>query len=375
MHVKIMHNLNNSIIVMSKKVILGLSGGVDSSVAAYLLKQEGYEVEAVFMKNWEGDDDDKHCSAETDLSDAQVVAKKLNIPLHTVNFAKEYWDKVFSHFLEEYKEGRTPNPDILCNKEIKFKAFYEHALSLGADFIATGHYAQTTTIDNKTYLVKGMDNSKDQSYFLHAINQTALSKTLFPIGKYAKRDIRKIAKEQNLITYNKKDSTGICFIGERHFSTFLKEYLLTQKGPIETTDATIIGEHDGLMYYTIGQRQGLNLGGIKSMPELPWFVVDKHVETNTLVVAQGTDHPLLYANGLMCSNPDWINQAPEFPLSCNIKTRYREQDVPAILTQTAENEYCVMFQAPVRAITPGQSVVFYQDNICIGGAIIEYSIK
>lgn len=360
---------------MSKKVILGLSGGVDSSVAAFLLKKDGYNVEAVFMKNWEGDDDNEHCSAESDLSDAQVVAKKLQIPLHTINFAKEYWDNVFSHFLEEYKKGRTPNPDILCNKEIKFKAFYDHALSLGADFIATGHYAQTRENNGQTYLIKGLDDSKDQSYFLHAVNQQALSKTLFPIGKYTKREIRQIAKEQDLITFNKKDSTGICFIGERNFSAFLKEYLLTKKGPIETTSGQTIGEHDGLMYYTIGQRQGLHLGGIKGMPELPWFVVDKNVENNILIVAQGTDHPLLYSTGLICSSPDWINEKPSFPLSCSVKTRYREQDVPALVTQTNDNEYCVLFQHPVRAITPGQSVVFYDNDCCLGGAIIENPIK
>lgn len=364
-----------NLVTMFKKVILGLSGGVDSSVAAYLLKKEGYEVEAVFMKNWEGDDDDEHCSAETDLSDAQIVAQKLQIPLHTVNFAKEYWDKVFSHFLEEYKKGRTPNPDILCNKEIKFKAFYQHALTLGADYIATGHYAQTTEINGKTCLKKGLDNSKDQSYFLHAINQEALSRTLFPVGSYTKKEIRQIAQEQDLITFNKKDSTGICFIGERHFTTFLKEYFLTKKGPIETTDNKVIGEHDGLMYYTIGQRQGLNLGGIKGMPELPWFVIDKNVSTNTLIVAQGTDHPMLYSNGLMCAKPDWISTPPEFPLSCCVKTRYREQNIPAMLTQTADNEYCVLFQKPVRAVTPGQSVVFYENDICLGGAIIEAPIK
>ncbi len=360
---------------MSKKVILGLSGGVDSSVAAYLLKKSGYEVEAVFMKNWEGDDDDAHCTAETDLSDAQVVAQKLQIPLHSVNFSKEYWHNVFSHFLNEYKKGRTPNPDILCNKEIKFKAFYQHALTLGADYIATGHYAQTAVNEAKTLLLKGLDNSKDQSYFLHAINQEALSKTLFPIGHYTKKEIRTIAKEQDLITYNKKDSTGICFIGERHFTTFLKEYLLTQKGPIQTPDGNVISEHDGLMYYTIGQRQGLNLGGIKGAEELPWFVVAKNIETNALTVVQGTSHPLLYSIGLLCADPDWINEAPEFPLACAIKTRYREQDVPAILTQTADNEYCVMFSSPVRAVTPGQSVVFYDNNVCLGGAIISSQIN
>lgn len=360
---------------MSKKVILGLSGGVDSSVAGYLLKQAGYDVEAVFMKNWQGDDEDKYCTAETDLADARAVAQKLGIQLHTVNFAKEYWDSVFSHFLNEYKKGRTPNPDILCNKEIKFKAFYQHALSLGADFIATGHYAQTRNDNNSSLLLKGQDQNKDQSYFLHAINQEALAKTLFPIGEYSKTEIRNIAKTEDLITYNKKDSTGICFIGERHFTTFLKEYLLTQKGIIEDAQGKVIGEHDGLMYYTIGQRQGLNLGGIKGALELPWFVVDKDIGNNKLIVVQGTDHPLLYSIGLICSKPDWINNEPEFPLSCTIKTRYREQDVAAGVTKTNSNEYCIMFSKPVRAVTPGQSVVFYDNEICLGGAIIEKSIR
>lgn len=356
------------------KVILGLSGGVDSSVAAYLLKQSGYQVEAVFMKNWEGDDTDKYCTAESDLADAKAIAAKLEIPLHRVNFAKEYWDSVFSHFLSEYKSGRTPNPDILCNKEIKFKAFYQYALSLGADYIATGHYARTRIEKDKTLLIKGKDLSKDQSYFLHAINQDALAKTLFPVGEYTKSEIRAIAKEQNLITYNKKDSTGICFIGERHFRNFLKEYLLVKKGPIITPEGEQIGEHDGLMYYTIGQRQGLKLGGIKGAQELPWFVVGKDVATNTLMVAQGTDHPLLYSQALFCSSPTWLGTPAKLPLSCNIKTRYREQDIPAMLAQTGDNEYCVKFSKPIRAITPGQSVVFYIDDHCLGGAIIEKAI-
>ena len=360
---------------MSNKVVLGLSGGVDSSVAAYLLKKDGYNVEAVFMKNWEGDDDAEHCSAETDLADARAVAQKLEIPLHTVNFSKEYWDNVFSYFLDEYKKGRTPNPDILCNKEIKFKAFYHHALSLGADYIATGHYAQTgKNVDGQTLLLKGHDINKDQSYFLYAINQEALVKTLFPVGKYTKSEIRKIAKEQELLTFNKKDSTGICFIGEKNFSQFLKEYLLVKKGDIKTTDGQVIGEHDGLMYYTIGQRQGLHLGGIKGAEELPWFVLDKNIQTNALIVGQGGNHPMLYSQGLICSNPEWINSPPSFPLDCQAKTRYRELDIPTIMTQTGSNEYCIKFSKPVRAITPGQSVVIYNDNICLGGAIIESAI-
>ncbi len=356
---------------MGAKVIIGLSGGVDSSVAAYLLKQQGFHVEAVFMKNWEADNDDKHCTYETDLADALSVSHKLGIKLHTVNFAKEYWDRVFSHFLDEYQKGRTPNPDILCNKEIKFKAFYDHALSLGADYIATGHYVRSEMRDNRCHLLKARDRNKDQSYFLYAINQKALAKTIFPIGDYLKEEVRQIALEQGLITHNKKDSTGICFIGERHFKHFLSEYLLTEKGDIVANTGEVIGEHDGLMFYTIGQRQGLKIGGLKNAPELPWYVVDKDLKNNQLIVAQG-DSPLLYAQGLICSHPDWISSTPpEFPLQCTVKTRYRQEDIPALLTQSGEGEFCLMFSAPVRAITPGQSVVFYEGDRCLGGAIID----
>lgn len=358
---------------MMKKVILGLSGGVDSSVAAYLLKHAGFDVHAVFMKNWEGDDTDEHCSAEADLNDALTIAKKLEIPLSTVNFTKAYWDKVFTHFLDEYKRGRTPNPDILCNKEIKFKAFLDYAFKEGADYIATGHYVQRRFEGESAQLLKAKDRGKDQTYFLYAIGQNALSKTLFPIGQYLKPDIRKIALENGLITHNKKDSTGICFIGERRFKPFLKEFILAQKGVMQTPEGQVIGEHDGIMYYTIGQRQGLNIGGVKKALDAPWYVVDKIVEKNSLIVAQG-EHPLLYSQGLMCSDADWFHE-PTFPLQCQIKTRYRQEDVHALLTQTDDNEYCVMFSDPIRAVTPGQSVVFYQKNQCLGGAIIDKAIR
>jgi tRNA-specific 2-thiouridylase len=358
---------------MTKKVILGLSGGVDSSVAAYLLIKEGYDVEAVFMKNWEGDDSDEHCSAEADLSDAIAVAKKLNIPLHTANFSNEYWDNVFSHFLDEYKKGRTPNPDILCNKEIKFKAFLDYALKKGADYIATGHYVQRRYEGDKAQLLKAKDRKKDQTYFLYAISQNALAKTLFPVGAYQKSEIRQIALDQGLITHNKKDSTGICFIGERRFTPFLKEYLLTEKGPIETPNGQSIGEHDGLMYYTIGQRQGLNIGGVKGADDAPWYVVDKNIKENKLIIAQG-DHPLLYSQGLLASSADWFHK-PNFPLQCYVKTRYRQDDIPALVTETEEDQYCVMFSDPVRAITPGQSIVFYHKTQCLGGAVIDAAIR
>lgn len=360
---------------MTNKVILGLSGGVDSSVAAYLLTQQGFEVEAVFMKNWQADDTDTHCTSDADLSDARAVAKKLNIRLHTVNFAEEYWEKVFQHFLDEYKKGRTPNPDILCNKEIKFKAFLTHAITLGADYIATGHYVQKRQVGAECQLMKGKDRNKDQSYFLYAISQYALSKSLFPVGQYHKEEIRKIAEEQGLITHNKKDSTGICFIGERRFTPFLKEFLLTEKGPMKTPEGNLIGEHDGLMYYTIGQRQGLKIGGLKDANNAPWYVVGKHVKDNVLLVAQG-EHPLLFAQGLLCSKADWLTgKRPEFPLQCTAKTRYRQDDIPALVTETETGEYCVMFSSRERAITPGQSIVFYQKNQCIGGAIIDSAIR
>lgn len=358
---------------MSKKVILGLSGGVDSSVSAYLLKQAGYDVHAVFMKNWEGDDTDAHCTSEADLNDALAIAQKLELPLNTINFANEYWDKVFTHFLDEYRKGRTPNPDILCNKEIKFKAFLDYALAQGADYIATGHYVQRRFEDEKTQLMKAKDRGKDQTYFLYAIDQHALSKTLFPIGQYLKNEVRQIALEKGLITHDKKDSTGICFIGERRFKPFLKEFLLAQKGEIHTPEGQVIGEHDGIMYYTLGQRQGLHIGGVKNAMDAPWYVVDKNIDANILIVAQG-EHPLLYSQGLICSDANWFH-TPSFPLECQIKTRYRQEEVHALVTQTNENEYCVMFSDPIRAITPGQSVVFYYKNQCLGGAIIDTPIR
>lgn len=358
---------------MSKKVILGLSGGVDSSVSAYLLKQAGYDVHAVFMKNWEGDDTDAHCSSEADLNDALAIAQKLELPLNTINFANEYWDRVFTHFLDEYRKGRTPNPDILCNKEIKFKAFLDYALDQGADYIATGHYVQRRLEDEKTQLMKAKDRGKDQTYFLYAIGQPALSKTLFPIGHYLKNEVRQIALEKGLITHDKKDSTGICFIGERRFKPFLKEFLLAQKGEIQTPEGQVIGEHDGIMYYTLGQRQGLHIGGVKNAMDAPWYVVDKNIEANILIVAQG-EHPLLYSQGLICSDANWFH-SPSFPLECQIKTRYRQEEVHALVTQTNENEYCVMFSDPIRAITPGQSVVFYYKNQCLGGAVIDTPIR
>ena len=350
-----------------------MSGGVDSSVAALLLLEQGYEVEGLFMKNWEEDDDAEYCAAAVDLNDAESVCEKLDIKLHTINFSSEYWDRVFKHFLDEYSAGRTPNPDILCNKEIKFRAFLEHAKSLGAEKIATGHYVRTRKQDNKTQLLRGLDNNKDQSYFLHALNQYQLSHTLFPIGEFDKTEIRKLAKTHDLTTHDKKDSTGICFIGERRFSTFLEKYLPAKPGTIHTVDDEPIGEHNGLMYYTLGQRKGLGIGGLKESDEEPWYVVEKDLLNNRLIVAQGHDHPAMFHNRLETNQINWIEGSS--PVSDNIsvtaKIRYRQNDQKCVLNKIDETKYVVDFNDAQRAITPGQSIVFYQDDICLGGGVIE----
>lgn len=356
-----------------KKVIVGMSGGVDSSVSAYLLQQQGYQVVGLFMKNWEEDDTDEYCSAATDLADAQAVCDKLGIELHTVNFAAEYWDNVFEHFLEEYKAGRTPNPDILCNKEIKFKAFLEFAAEdLGADYIATGHYVRRRDLNGKSQLLRGTDDNKDQSYFLYTLSSEQLAQSLFPVGELEKPEVRKIAEQLELITAKKKDSTGICFIGERKFRDFLARYLPAQPGPIVTVDGETIGEHQGLMYHTFGQRKGLGIGGIKDGAEDPWYVVDKDVANNILLVAQGHDHPRLFSRGLIAQQLHWVDRQPLLqPIRCTVKTRYRQQDVPCTVTPLTEDRIEVIFDEPVAAVTPGQSAVFYQQDVCLGGGIIE----
>ncbi|CAC9498840.1 tRNA-specific 2-thiouridylase MnmA (EC 2.8.1.13) [uncultured Gammaproteobacteria bacterium] len=353
----------------SLKVIVGLSGGVDSSVAALLLIEQGFEVEALFMKNWEEDDTDGHCTAQQDLSDAQKVANKLGIKLHTVNFSSDYWDDVFEHFLQEHKKGRTPNPDVLCNQKIKFKAFLDYALNLGADKISTGHYARITQENDLFQLKVGLDNNKDQSYFLHLLNQHQLSKSLFPLGEINKDEVRKIAAENGFITADKKDSTGICFIGERNFSEFLQTYLPTQQGDIVDENGQFIKHHQGLAFYTIGQRKGLEIGGGFGTSGAPWFVADKRLKNNELLVVQG-DNPLLYHQSLSASNPHWITATPTFPLKCMAKIRYRQ--VPQDCTiSDQDGEIQVKFDQPQRAITPGQSVVFYAQDVCLGGAIIK----
>jgi tRNA-uridine 2-sulfurtransferase len=359
--------------IKPKHIIVGMSGGVDSSVAALLLKNAGHQVEGVFMKNWEEEEDEKdtHCPQTQDMLDARAVCEQLNIAFHCVNFATEYWREVFHHFLHEYREGRTPNPDILCNKEIKFKAFLNYAKNRGADCIATGHYARIHSDTNAFQLLKGIDQKKDQSYFLYALNQSKLRESLFPLGDLTKEEVRNIAKNANFKNHAKKDSTGICFIGERKFKKFLNEYLPAKTGLIQTVHGETLGEHDGLMFYTIGQRQGLKLGGIKNKSDAPWYVVKKNLQENTLMVAQGNDHPLLFTKTLYVKNIHWIYDKPMvYPYALHAKTRYRQLDEACIIQEIRENHYQVEFARPVRAVTPGQSVVFYQQVHCLGGGII-----
>jgi tRNA-uridine 2-sulfurtransferase len=355
----------------SQRVIVGMSGGVDSSVSALLLLEQGYRVEGLFMKNWEEDDGNEYCTAMDDLADAQAVCDRIGIPLHTANFAAEYWDNVFEHFLAEYKAGRTPNPDILCNREIKFKAFLDYALMLGADLIATGHYVRRRDLDGRTELLKGLDPNKDQSYFLHAVGGEQLAKTLFPVGELEKPEVRAIAERHQLATAKKKDSTGICFIGERRFSDFLKQYLPAQPGVIETTTGEAIGQHHGLMYHTIGQRQGLGIGGQKDAGDEPWYVLGKDMARNVLLVGQGNEHPLLFSQALLASEMFWVNPLDlSSPRQLTAKVRYRQSDQVCTLEHT-DAGYRVAFAQPQRAVTPGQSVVFYDGEICLGGGVIE----
>ncbi|MFT5399514.1 MAG: tRNA-specific 2-thiouridylase [Gammaproteobacteria bacterium] len=355
-----------------EKIMVGMSGGVDSSVAAYLLMQQGYQVEGLFMKNWDEDDSEEYCSASVDLADAQQVCDKLEIPLHTVNFSSEYWDNVFEYFLSEYRSGRTPNPDIMCNKEIKFKAFLEHAIRLGASRIATGHYVRNL-IDNKSVkLLRGIDTAKDQSYFLYALDQKQLSQALFPVGELIKSKVRSIAEQQGFVVHDKKDSTGICFIGERKFKDFLQRFIPAQPGDIVTSVGKTIGKHAGLMYYTIGQRQGLGIGGLDGSSDEPWYVIEKRLEHNQLIVAQGHDHPDLFFHSCRITDLHWIEPPmPAIPYKCTAKIRYRQADASCHILEVAENKATVQFDQPQRAITPGQALVLYQGNQCLGGGSIE----
>lgn len=352
------------------KIIVGLSGGVDSSVSALLLLEQGYAVEGLFMKNWEEDDHEGYCSAAQDLHDAQQVCQKLGIPCHSINFAAEYWDHVFEHFLAEYQAGRTPNPDILCNKEIKFKAFLHYALQQGYDDIAMGHYVRTKKMAEDYLLLRGADPNKDQSYFLYTLDQTQLKNSLFPIGQLTKPEVRTIAAKAGFNNHNKKDSTGICFIGERKFKDFLSRYLPATPGLIKTTTGETLGTHQGLMYYTLGQRQGLKIGGTKNMQELPWYVAAKDLTHNELIVVQEHNHPLLLKKNLHCKQLHWINPPPEHSFTASAKVRYRTKDASCTLIPISDDHYEVMFEEPQWAVTPGQSIVFYQDEICLGGGVI-----
>ena len=353
-------------------VVVGLSGGVDSSVAALLLKQAGWNVIGLFMKNWQDDDDDEYCSSREDLVDAAAAADVIGIELEVANFSAEYKERVFADFLREYKAGRTPNPDVLCNSEIKFKAFLDHALQLGAERIATGHYAQVRQFMGEFQLLKAEDGTKDQSYFLYRLNQTQLSKALFPIGHLYKRDVRKMAEQAGLGNHAKKDSTGICFIGERPFREFLQRYLPLQPGEIRTLDGDrVIGHHQGLMYHTIGQRDGLGIGGVKNAPELPWYVAGKDMEKNLLYVVQGHEHPALLKEHLAAMNLSWISgRVPHTHWVYTAKTRYRQPDAPCEVDAVDAERCEVAFAAPQWAITPGQSVVVYESKVCLGGGII-----
>ena len=357
-----------------ERVIVGLSGGVDSSVAAWLLLQQGFEVVGVFMKNWEDDDTDDYCTSREDLVDAAAVADVLGIELEAVNFAAEYRERVFAHFLREYEAGRTPNPDVLCNSEIKFSAFLDYALRLGADRIATGHYArvrQAPSMPGRVELLKATDATKDQSYFLHRLDQRQLAPVLFPLGEIAKRDVRAIARREGIPTHAKKDSTGICFIGERPFRDFLARYLPRTPGPIVTPEGATVGRHDGLAYYTLGQRQGLRIGGTRSGSDEPWFVAAKDVARNALVAVQGHAHPLLYRRDVEAIDMHWIaGQSPPLPARFGAKTRYRMPDAPCEVTMT-DGALRAEFDNPQWAPTPGQYLVLYDGEVCLGGAVID----
>ncbi len=352
-------------------IVVGMSGGVDSSVTALLLQRQGHDVQGIFMQNWQEDRDDPYCNADQDLQDASEVCRRLHIPFHHVQFAKEYWDRVFQRFLDEYAAGRTPNPDILCNKEIKFKAFLEYALSCGASYIATGHYARIHEQNGQYQLLKGADASKDQSYFLYTLQQSQLARSLFPLGELQKSEVRAIAETAGLQNHAKKDSTGICFIGERKFRDFLAEYLLARPGHIENEAGKVLGKHQGLMFYTLGQRQGLGIGGQQDSDPAPWYVLDKDLGRNVLIVGQSHDHPKLLKQYLQCQELSWVSgNPPPLPLRCAAKTRYRQTEAACEVTRIENDRYAVEFLEPQWAITPGQSVVFYQEDVCLGGGII-----
>jgi tRNA-uridine 2-sulfurtransferase len=355
---------------MPERVVVGMSGGVDSSVAALLLKRAGWDVVGLFMKNWEDDDDDEYCSTRQDLIDAAAAADVIGVDLEAVNFSAEYKDRVFAEFLREYSAGRTPNPDVLCNAEIKFKAFLDHAMRLGASKIATGHYARIKKGGERFELLRGLDSGKDQSYFLHRLNQEQLSRVMFPVGELKKSEVRRLALEAGLPNHAKKDSTGICFIGERPFREFLNRYLPKAPGPMVDDKGRAIGEHIGLAFYTIGQRKGIGIGGMAKMKPGAWYVAEKRLESNELVVVQDHDHPLLMKRALSASDASWVAGAAPEKKSATAKTRYRQADAPCSLERVVESEIRVGFEAPQWAVTPGQSVVLYEGEVCLGGGVI-----
>ena len=349
------------------KVVVGISGGVDSSVAALLLKEEGYDVVGIFMKNWDDTDENGVCTAEEDYEDAVAIANQIGIPYYSINFEKEYYDRVFTYFLDEYKKGRTPNPDIMCNKEIKFKAFLDYAKNLGADYVATGHYARVDRSGDETVMLRGLDNNKDQTYFLSQLSQEQIKDVLFPVGDLQKSEVRDIAHKYKLATADKKDSTGICFIGERDFNEFLSNYLPAQPGNIVDTDGNILGKHDGLMYHTIGQRRGLGIGGEGEA----WFVCGKDLEKNELIVCQGKNNPLLFSNRLLASEfSTFTNKKIPTEFDCTAKFRYRQQDINAHV-KVLDDDHVEVTYDPTKAVTPGQAAVFYMGEVCIGSAIID----
>ena len=359
---------------LNKKVVVGMSGGVDSSVAALLLKEQGYQVQGLFMQNWQTEPGEA-CTSEVDFEDASKVCDSLDIPLHKANFSDEYWDRVFKEFLSEHEKGRTPNPDVLCNREIKFKSFLDYAFKIGADHIATGHYAKTLQKDGKTFLMRAKDLNKDQTYFLHEVSELEFSKCLFPLEDLTKDEVRIIAKDNQFINYDKKDSVGICFVGERNLKDFLKRFISFKKGNIKDSEGTILGIHPGAILFTQGQRQGLNVGGVKDRSELPWYVYNKNIDLNEVYVCQGEFNPLLLSKGLVMEPMKWINNtvSPK-SLSCHVQVRHRGKPIKCD-AEFYDDSVKLKFQEPIRAIAPGQSAVLYENNKCLGGGIIAKAIK